>query len=97
MCRPTARRASLARDQRQSLSLPSLRARTENTIGLRHAPHESQLQRSGDWLIAQLRRQEKSKPPTNNGREMSTTAVNMHTALKKAVVHDVSTATRSPE
>jgi len=33
-------------------------ARTENTIGLRHAPHESQLQRSGDWLIAQLRRQE---------------------------------------
>jgi hypothetical protein len=32
--------------------------RTDNPSGLHHAPHESQLQRSGDWLIAQLRRQE---------------------------------------
>ena len=33
-------------------------ARTDNPIGLHHAPHESQLERSGDWLIAQLRLQE---------------------------------------
>jgi hypothetical protein len=33
-------------------------ARTDNPIGLHHAPHESQLHRSGDWLIAQLRRKE---------------------------------------
>jgi len=33
-------------------------ARTDNRIGLHHAPHESQLQRSSEWLIAQLRRQE---------------------------------------
>jgi hypothetical protein len=33
-------------------------ARTDNPIGLHHAPHESQLQRSSEWLIAQLRRGE---------------------------------------
>ena len=33
-------------------------ARTDNPIGFNHAPHESQLQRSGGWLIAQLCRQE---------------------------------------
>jgi hypothetical protein len=33
-------------------------ARTDNPIGLHHAPHDSQLERSGNWLIAQLRRQE---------------------------------------
>lgn len=33
-------------------------ARTDNPIGLHHAPLGSQVQRSGDWLIAQLRRRE---------------------------------------
>jgi hypothetical protein len=33
-------------------------ARTDDPIGLRHAPQESQLHRSGDWLIAELRRRE---------------------------------------
>jgi hypothetical protein len=33
-------------------------SRTDNPIGERHTPHEFQLQRSGDWLIAQMRRQE---------------------------------------
>jgi hypothetical protein len=45
-------------------------ARTDNPIGLHHAPPESQLQRSGDWLIAQLRRQEIEAANERRSREV---------------------------